>query len=245
MISKVAGKAVAGIASVMLLGSVASASDPTPAPVTSWTGAYAGIQVGGSWTGSVFSSDINGYNDSGFALGGDEGLIGGVQLGYNYQVGRWVFGIEGEVGSLGLQQSAQFPDYVGVRLPTDSLASVDHGLFATVAGRVGVTFDRTLIYAKAGWGWVDTDVSFIDKDPTGLLLVSGTHTSKTLDGAVFGGGIEFLLTGNLSIKLEYERFDIDDVVRVTAKDNVGITRRFDHSIDAIDTVKLGLNLKLQ
>jgi outer membrane immunogenic protein len=236
---------ILGTSAALMMAPSAWASDPTPPPLASWTGFYAGVQIGGAWSGDFTSRDINGYNGADFSVNGDNGLLGGAQLGYNHQFGRIVVGIEGEYGNLGTRQSGQFPAYVGVRSATDSVASVDYGWFATVTGRVGFTWDRALIYGKAGWGWVDTSASFTDTDPIGTTLVSGTGASKTLTGAVYGGGIEFPLASRLSFKVEYEHFDVDDTIRVTAKDAGGTTRRFDQIIDGIDTVKVGFNLKLQ
>jgi outer membrane immunogenic protein len=251
-------KVVVGAAVALVLMTSNAAADgiekrypPTiaaPAPVYApvWSGFYLGAQVGGAWTSDVISRDLDFYNgpDGDFSVGGDEGILGGVQLGYNSQVGRWVFGVEGEYGHLDLNQRDQFPDHVDVRLPTDSRATINHDWFATITGRIGYTFDRWMLYGKGGWGWAGTDVSFIDNDPTGRLLVDSTEKSRTLDGAVYGGGVEFLLTSNVSLKIEYLRFDFSETVRVIALDDLGFTRRFDHDIDGIDTVKVGLNVKL-
>jgi outer membrane immunogenic protein len=222
------------------------AAPPPPVYAPPWSGAYIGIQVGGAWTHDVNVHDLDSYNGpfGDFNVGGDSGFLGGFQVGYNKQFNKWVLGIEGEYGHLDLKQRDQFPDFVGVRLPTDSLATIEHHWFATITGRVGYAFDKVLVYGKGGWGWVSTDVSFIDSDPTGLTLVDGTERNRILNGGVWGGGVEFLLSPTVSLKVEYLRFEINDTVRVTALDNLGVIRRFDHDIDAIDTVKVGLNVKL-
>jgi outer membrane immunogenic protein len=222
------------------------AAPEPPVYIPPWSGAYLGIQLGGAWTNDVFVRDLDGFNGGGnFEVGGDSGFLGGFQVGYNKQVGKWVFGIEGEYGHLDLKQRDQFPDFVDVRLPTDSRATIEHNWFASVTGRVGYAFDKVLIYGKAGWGWVGTEVSFIDSDPTGGLLVDNTERNRVVDGAVYGGGVEFLLSRTVSLKVEYLRFDLDNRVRVSALDDFGDTFRFDHHLDAIDTVKVGLNIKLQ
>ena len=100
-------------------------------------------------------------------------------------------------------------------------------------------------YGKAGWGFADVDARFVDNDPTGGdILVSGTRKNATLTGAVFGGGIEFAVTDSATFKVEYLRLDIGDTLTHTAVDDFGGPVRFGHEIDAIDTVKVGFNIKL-
>jgi outer membrane immunogenic protein len=90
---------------------------------------------------------------------------------------------------------------------------------------------------------VHTRASFTDSDPTGTTLVSGLERKTTLDGAVWGGGIEYALSEWFSLKVEYLRFDIGDTIIQTARSNTGGTFRFGHNINDIDTVKAGFNLR--
>ena len=69
---------------------------PPPLPVYSWTGLYFGGNVGYSWgqaksdrTGSLVGLGVNVTESQEI-----DGVIGGVQTGYNYQFGTWVFGLE-------------------------------------------------------------------------------------------------------------------------------------------------------
>lgn len=94
-----------------------------------------------------------------------------------------------------------------------------------------------------GWGFADVDVSFIDDDPTGLTLVSGTRADATLDGPIYGGGVEVAVASNATLKVEYLRFDFDETVTVRATGSGGLLRRFNHDIDPIDTVKVAFNIK--
>lgn len=104
-------KSVLAASLVVALSGAAHAADlyrkaPPPAPVASWTGFYAGVNLGGGWS----NTDIGyGTNDPVTAVffgaaadlpaNGDRirssGVLGGVQIGYNYQIQRsWVAGIE-------------------------------------------------------------------------------------------------------------------------------------------------------
>lgn len=66
---------------------------------------------------------------------------------------------------------------------------------------------------------------------------SGTSTDKTIDGPVYGSGVEFAVASNVTFKVEYLRLEFDDTLTVRATDSNGGLRRFNHEIDAIDTVK--------
>lgn len=215
------------------------------AKAQNWQGFYMGLHIGQAWS-DVGVRDLDGYNPlGGGSFGYDvDNLFGGVQLGYNFQFNsNFVFGIEGELGVPPIDGGAQFPPYVGVRLPTDSLSTVDGNYYGAIAARLGFDVGGFLIYLKGGWGFVDVDVNFIDNDPTGLTLVSGTKKGETLSGAVYGAGVEWAISSMLSLKVEYLHMDVGDTVTVNAIDNGGTARRFAHDIDDIDTVKVGINVR--
>ena len=216
------------------------------AKANSWQGFYIGIHAGHSWA-DVGIRDLDAYNGAAPAssFGYDiDNLFGGGQLGFNFHVGsNLVLGIEGELGAPPINGGAQFPPYVGVRGPLDSLSTVDGDFYGTIAARLGFTAGAFLIYAKGGWGFVDVDVSFIDPDPIGAVLVSGTSASETLNGAVYGAGVEWAISRMLSLKVEYLHFDVGDTVTVNAVQAGGAQRRFAHDIDDIDTVKVGINVR--
>ena len=64
----------------------------------SWTGCYAGGNVGGVWINKEWFSQIPGDPSFGQSFGSHDanGWLGGVQAGCNYQVGSWVVGIQGD-----------------------------------------------------------------------------------------------------------------------------------------------------
>jgi opacity protein-like surface antigen len=86
--------------------------------------------------------------------------------------------------------------------------------------------------------------SFTDSDPLGgNTLVSGLERNRTLDGAVWGGGVEYALSDWFTLKVEYLRYDISDTLTETARSAGGSSFRFAHHIEDIDTVKVGFNIK--
>lgn len=93
------------------IGPQHSAADPYPTtevfPVHSWGGFYLGANLGGAW-GSTTATDVNGFTQAGdYWSAAPSGFTGGVQLGYNWQVGPVLYGLEGDLGELGLAGSAR------------------------------------------------------------------------------------------------------------------------------------------
>ena len=142
----------------------APAYAPPPPPVFSWTGFYVGGNVGYSWGRSENKISVIGLPP--FVLGlstaslarGDmdetdvDGVIGGVQAGFNWQAGNWVIGTESD-----FQGSAQEGDtrYCGIGGTTCDIASLDasHKLswFGTTRSRLGyLATPNVLLYGTAG-----------------------------------------------------------------------------------------------
>jgi outer membrane immunogenic protein len=220
-----------------------------PSPVAccaTWTGFYVGAHIGHAFNEDVRARDIDGYNGPPNILYSADGSMGGVQLGFNAQMQKVVAGIEVDLGIMGVDGDAQYAPYVGVRTTFDSHAHLRMNRYAAITGRLGfLATDEILVYGKAGWGSVHTRVSFIDTDPTGITLASGTEARTNLDGAVWGGGVEFVLGSWATMKLEYLRFNIGDTITHTATSTgTPANPRFSHDISDIDTVKIGLNIKL-
>ena len=236
-------KLLYGACAGALMLSVAGVSGARADDTVNWTGLYLGIHAGGTQS-DTFVRDLDDYNPAPSDFGySTDGLMAGIQAGYNFQTGMFVIGVEGEIGYMGLSGTAQLPRFVGVRLPNDSMSSTDTGFYGTIAARLGLSIGNFLPYAKVGYGWVDTDVSYIDDDPSGLTLVSGTRRSKTRSGAVYGGGVEYMISPKMTVKVEYLRFDVSETMTVNAVDSVHKPSRFAHDLDDIDTVKIGLSIK--
>jgi outer membrane immunogenic protein len=244
---KLAIAAVAG--SALLTGIVtASAADmavkaapiPMAPAVFSWTGFYIGANVGGAWTNNNGGSDfgplfppfivlapqaaiptlIPGQLD---VLGGGgrrSGVIGGGQIGYNWQVNQFVIGVEADAVGSGLKGStASATRSFG---PPILLATVNQTVnvefghidwMATFRGRLGFAADRALFYvtggaAVAGIGGATTTVI----NGPGIAIPAGTFTagnggSTTRWGWTVGGGIEWAFSPNWSVAGEYRYTD--------------------------------------
>lgn len=209
-----------------------------PVPPFNWTGWYLGLNAGYVW-GTAETTDVNGYNSAGYVIGYHPGgFQGGGQIGYNYQIGQVVLGIEGEVGYLGLNKSQQYPPFVGVRTAADSVAHTSDGAYGVIAGRLGYAFDNVLVYAKGGGIFTSIKSSFTDTDPTGTTLVSGTDTSRR-NGWTVGGGVEYAIDRNWIARLEYAHYDFG-TARNTAVSAGGTSYNFDHKLTA-DSVRVGVS----
>ena len=158
----------------------------------------------------------------GFSQGGSGGLLGG-QIGYNIQMNQLVFGIEGDLSKTWIDGSSSCGGAFGCSHSINWMASL--------RGRLGVAVNnnRTLLYATGGAAWADVDWA-------GSL---GTGLSKTQTGWVAGGGIEHMLTQNLSARVEYLYYGFDGLTAPA-----GVLGAGPANLDlTTQTVRFGLNLK--
>ncbi len=241
----VAGSMVAGSKAEPVVEPAPVAPPAPTAPAYDWTGFYAGGYLGGA-RADIDVIDRDGYNgldgDGDFDYSTGTGLIGGVQAGYNVQSGNFVYGIEGELGYMDLDGSEQFPDFQDDPLrEDDSVAAIEMGAYGSITGRAGYAVDNVLFYAKGGVAAARAEVSYTDPNPLGLTLESGTSAKETMTGWTLGGGVEYGVSQNFTVKAEYMYMDLGDITH-TAVDNNGNDRRFKHEVTA-HTLKVGANYR--
>jgi outer membrane immunogenic protein len=218
--------AVAGQAADLPTRKEAPAPVFAPPPFT-WTGFYIGVNAGGIFTrGSRSINFLNPVanaflaNDEPGGLGsGMSGFIGGGQAGYNWQTGAVVLGVETDFQGTTLSKSTDFisPGFAGAGVPVGLLgdtlgvhakASLDW--LGTTRARLGyvVTPDnRLMIYATGGVAYAGASGNFSVFDATNGLFLSGSP-SKTRVGWTIGGGVEYALTNNWTIRGEYLYADL-------------------------------------
>lgn len=218
-----------GIAATVLLAASAQAADRTVAPSTNWTGFYVGAAAGQSWgvTHQYFEPGGEGptYDVKGFAASGN--------VGYNWQVAKFVVGAEADI-STGLKGSAP----QGTQGPLGALncgagpCEFDTRYFGTVRGRVGVVFDRLLVYGTGGLAYGQVRAELAGAHP---IFNKGTVRRTGWAGGV---GAEYALTPNWSAKVEYLRIDLGSfkVGLNGALNDFGTTARF-------DVVRAGFNYR--
>ena len=133
-----------------------------------WSGLYVGVNGGYGWSANTDYLDPT-------------GVFGGGQIGYNFQRGNIVFGLETDFQGSGISDSGW-----------GDKSSLDW--FGSVRGRAGYAFDRALVYATGGFGYGQ---------------VTNNGFSETQTGWVVGAGVEYKITPVWSAKAEYQYFDLD------------------------------------
>lgn len=198
-------KSIFAAAMLVLAGTAdaLSADLPTPSPPVplraaayNWTGFYIGIN-GGFGTGNSNWSDgpvgtTGSFPTSGFLIGGT--------VGANYQLGQYVFGIEGDGDWTNLKgNSGATCGAISAVVPPPDACQTQSEWLATVRGRVGYAFDRTLLYGTAGAAFANVQTG---------LNPPATFDSSVEAGWTVGAGLEFGLAQNWTAKVEYLFVDL-------------------------------------
>jgi outer membrane immunogenic protein len=200
---------VAALSLIVGIGAASAADLPVKAPYSapppfSWSGFYiggsagAGILLDQGYVNNVEDADRNGFG----------GLAGG-QAGYNWQMGMFVLGIEGE------------GYWSGMRVTQDVFTGINPGILTStaliknrydfdIAGRFGIAIDHALIYGKAGW----VDGNFAWNTTNVFNPAFNNNGSSSLNGLLIGLGLEYAFANNWSVKFEYDYlgFPAKDVV---------------------------------
>lgn len=205
-------------------------------PLFSWTGFYIGAHLGYGWgtassfnvptagNGDAFNGPIDGIETSPY------GWLGGVTVGYNYELDNLLIGVESDLGYLGADD--------GIR-NAFGFQTTEYGGYGTLTGRLGYHQDRWLFYVKGGLAFADvlTQAGAI----TGGFIDPSDYTFEDdiKTGWVYGFGIEHAIQPNISIKAEYLYMDFG-----TDKTGNFDGDTFTHEHD-LHTLKVGLNYNLQ
>ncbi len=175
-----------------------------PAAFT-WTGFYMGLNAGIGWA-DVGNVAVTGPTGSSAVLsggGGDGTFVGGGQVGFNWQAGAIVYGLEADI---------QYVD-AGGRVAWGSYTwwagrgEDDGGYLGTVRARLGYAMDRTLLYITGGLAY-----GGLNRNP-----LTGNNTSNT--GWTAGGGVEYAMTDNWTLKVEGLYVDTGDGRKSRVFDN--------------------------
>jgi outer membrane immunogenic protein len=169
-----------------------------PAPVQTygynWSGFYIGGHAGGGFGEKCFTS-------GGFDLGchDHDGFVGGGQIGFNIQSNQFVFGVE---------FSGSWADLTGSHDQAlnngDSLLHSDTDTILLLTGRVGLAFDRALLYVTGGGAWVRNEFQYNE----GAAVLWTAKQNRT--GWTIGAGLEYGLAPNWSIAVQYNYIDLGD-----------------------------------
>jgi outer membrane immunogenic protein len=213
-----------------VLGSVASAADiprkavraPVAIAAYDWTGWYFGAHLGGAWSrGDVSDSPLPNAAVAGQPFlpfdNDDANVMGGIQGGYNYQFNRnWVVGIEADFSFTNLSGSqtyAPIPAFpAGVIAGTTETLSREIDWFGSVRGRLGYAWDRWLVYATGGYAFAKIKTNAISIFPANVYSFSDDSVKS---GWTVGGGLEYGLAANWTVRGEYLYYNFEDVSGVS------------------------------
>lgn len=180
---------------------------PPPVEVCTWCGFYIGANVGGSWGNARSTFDAPGFPAFFSNTSHPDGVIGGGQVGYNWQTGNLVFGIETDFQGSG-QRASDTLAAIATPLGAFSLTETDKETwFGTTRGRIGFApgASNWLLYGTGGVAYGDVDTAFTLATPFGSATVSDTSTRVGWTG---GGGLEYMFLPRWSFKAEYLYMDL-------------------------------------
>jgi outer membrane immunogenic protein len=233
--------------------------------VPNWAGLYVGGSVGfgtgrtsDSYTdaSSLVESDrfyaiINQTASDSFDM---SGTVFGAHLGYNFQRGPVVFGLEAAYNSSQIEGDKTYVGIYGYPDGEHDIAGVETysikrklGSYYTAVGRLGYTNGSALFYGFGGaaWGKVKTTGTYTDAytldgnpDPYGPVTISA---SADHFGWTAGAGIEYMLSDRLSARVEYAHVDLGDKNIFSGVSNIPGAEKVDLSFD---TIKIGASYKL-
>lgn len=169
-----------------------------------WGGFYVGAQLGGAWNDTDWRyANRNWFNTAGPKVVIDRfqtdasGVTGGGQLGYNFQAGPWVLGVEGSLAALDLESSSSNPVF-------NDRYTASYSSLATVTGRLGYSVGSWLAYAKGGWAGADVELTIFDRGTP-----ARASDSAWANGWTAGAGLEYALSGGLSLGVDYGYTELD------------------------------------
>jgi outer membrane immunogenic protein len=195
------------------LATAASAADlPVPATtyvapayrpaIYDWTGFYIGANVGGDWgNATITTSTTTAFQPAGTATKvSSMGVLGGVQAGFNVQFSPVVIGFEATWDATSLTGTQSVPSSLFATAEQSTVAAT---WVATATGRLGFAANDFLFYAKGGVAWMRADhTQALNFNNSGFLTLQTITDNRS--GFTAGAGVEFGMTENLSLKVEYD-----------------------------------------
>ncbi len=221
----------------------------------SWGGYYVGVNLGYGFGGDGEINSIGqlGPNIANIETGARpgsvdldrDGVLGGIQTGYNWQSGAFVYGVEADFSFADLKDSGDFvTPQINTGLAQSNVFNSEIDYLGTVRGRLGFALDRTLIYGTGGLAFGETTSSVDMFAPTGVKQFTGEN-SDTQFGYAVGVGVEHAITERLTLKTEYLYYDLgDETVNVQAIPGTGVAGGYDSTFNNDGhLIRIGLNYK--
>ncbi|HZP75686.1 MAG TPA: outer membrane protein [Pseudolabrys sp.] len=223
-----------------LAGGVAQAADlgarpvykaaPAMVPAFTWTGFYVGGNIGFASTRSSVANDPSSpiaWLNGPISANGTK-FIGGLQAGYNWQIQNFVLGLEGDISFGSGTRSG-----TGTSLGGTDIFSSRLSWLSTIRGRLGVAFDRLLVYGTGGVAFAKFNDTLTDTFP-----FTATPSSNQTGWAA-GAGLEYAFTEHWTVRGEYLHAGFRSR---TALDSAGNGYVFAFK-DSVDIGRVGINYK--
>jgi outer membrane immunogenic protein len=230
---------------------IAPVSTTAPAPGGySWTGFYLGLNAGGTWGSSAITTTLNPTpipaNNAAVAAAdsptiNSSGITGGIGAGYNWQIGSVVLGVEADFDYLGLKGSQNAGGTFSVGNPGAFATSnsIQTDWLFTARPRLGVMFDRWLVYGTGGLAVSNPQFNSVKTDTFNQNEAASFSAIRA--GWTVGGGGEYALGNGWSLKVECLYADFGSVP-VSALEGSRIT--FTHNVPlTANIVRGGINFK--
>jgi outer membrane immunogenic protein len=226
---------------------VKSAPAPMPAPpVVSWTGLYVGLHAGWGWSNSKanVSDNLLDFDPVSLDQNGN-GVVGGLQVGYNWQAApNWLIGIEGDFSGTAIRQNAvALVSFGGTPVQIagiNHIAEQDIKWLATLRGRLGYTAGPWLLFVTGGGAWAGIDYT---AGPSWTSVYGAAPFSHTSSGWTAGGGFEYAFTNKWIGRLEYLYYDLGAVTFVNPAIILPTSAATTTWDTKINVVRAGVNYK--
>jgi outer membrane immunogenic protein len=217
------GMAAPAVAADLPARTYTKAPAPVVAAIYDWSGFYIGGNGGYGTSRKEWDATVGLVLDEGShdATGG----VAGGQIGYRWQSGAWVFGLEAQGDWADLRGS----NVSLLTATTTNRSRID--AFGLFTGQIGYTWNNVLWYAKGG-------AAVTSDKYAGLTTATGVAfdaASETRWGAVVGTGLEFGFTPNWSFAFEYDHIFNGDR-------NVALTSVATGALSRVDTIKQDVDL---
>ena len=236
LLTTVSAVALTGAANAADLPPVKARSLYSPDPVANWTGFYGGVHGGVARLNySQTNIDENGlcgdYDGTTCATSATGGVLG-AQIGYNYQMGSWVWGVEADFSWTDLSDTVVMPNY-----PNSFKGGVDW--LGSLRGRSGLAVDNTFIYVTGGLAFGRLNSGWGAGYTGSPLSPTDSVVTDTKFGWVAGVGVEHKLLPNVSVRSEVLYYDLGRVSQTNTFAGFGTYRtEFSHEIFS---ARIGVN----
>jgi outer membrane immunogenic protein len=174
-------------------------------PYLGWSGFYFGVNGGGAVAFVTSDFGILGTPAVASVKNPLTGAVGGAQIGFNWQTGVAVYGLEADIQASSVKGSLSAPCAAGLcAVPLAATYEQKVPWFGTVRGRLGVAWSGWLIYATGGYAYARIETDAFAAVP-GAVAAFNAHDNRS--GWTAGTGIEVAIAPAWSFKLEYLYLD--------------------------------------